>query len=45
VEDGLYRFDGHMPLERPGSFGYTVRVLPHSDRLPSDADLGLMTTA
>ena len=45
VEDGLYRFEGHVPLERAGSFGYTVRVLPHSDRLPSDADLGLMTTA
>jgi starch phosphorylase len=45
AEDGLHRFEGHVPLERAGSFGYTVRVLPHSDRLPSDADLGLMTTA
>jgi starch phosphorylase len=44
-EDGLIRYSGDVPLERAGSFGYTVRVLPHSDRLPSDADLGLMTTA
>ncbi len=44
-DDGLARFEGHVPLERAGSFGYTVRVLPHSDRLPGDADLGLMVTA
>jgi glycogen phosphorylase len=45
AEDGLHRFEGTVPLDRAGSFGYTVRVLPHSDRLPGDADLGLMTTA
>ena len=44
-EDGLQRYEGEVPLERPGSFGYTVRVLPHSDRLPGDTDLGLMVTA
>jgi starch phosphorylase len=44
-DDGLFRYAGDVPLERAGSFGYTVRVLPHSDRLPNDADLGLMTTA
>jgi starch phosphorylase len=44
-EDGLQRFEGRVPLERAGSFGYTVRVLPHSDRLPGDSDLGLLTTA
>ena len=44
-EDGLLRYVGEVPLERAGSFGYTVRVLPHSDRLPGDTDLGLMTTA
>jgi starch phosphorylase len=44
-EDGLVRYVGDVPLDRAGSFGYTVRVLPHSERLPSDADLGLMTTA
>ena len=44
-DDGLQRYSGEVPLDRAGSFGYTVRVLPHSDRLPGDADLGLMTTA
>ncbi|MCU1588916.1 MAG: alpha-glucan phosphorylase [Frankiales bacterium] len=44
-DDGLQRYGGDVPLERAGSFGYTVRVLPHSDSLPTDADLGLMTTA
>ncbi len=44
-EDGLPRFEGEVPLERAGSFGYTVRVLPHHDLLPGDADLALVTTA
>jgi starch phosphorylase len=44
-EDGLRRYEGSVELERAGSFGYTVRVLPHADALPSDADLGLLTTA
>jgi starch phosphorylase len=44
-DDGLRRFEGTVPLERAGSFGYSVRVLPHSDALPSDADLALLTTA
>jgi len=44
-EDGLRRFEGTVPLERAGSFGYSVRVLPHSDRLPGDSDLGLLTSA
>ncbi len=44
-DDGLHRYEGSVPLERAGSFGYSVRVLPHSASLPSDADLGLMTTA
>ncbi|MDQ3502941.1 MAG: alpha-glucan family phosphorylase, partial [Actinomycetota bacterium] len=43
-EDGLRRFEGALPLERAGSFGYSVRVLPHSAVLPSDADLGLLAS-
>ncbi len=43
-EDGLPRFEGEVPLDRPGSFGYTVRVLPHHALLPGDADLALVTT-
>ncbi len=44
-EDGLWRFQGAVTLERPGAFGYTVRVQPHHALLPGDADLGLLTTA
>lgn len=44
-EDGLLRFEGQVPLDRAGSFGYTVRVLPHHDLLPGNADLGLVTLA
>ncbi|MDQ3503554.1 MAG: alpha-glucan family phosphorylase, partial [Actinomycetota bacterium] len=44
-EGGLQRYEGTVRLDRPGSFGYSVRVLPHSAALPSDADLGLLTTA
>ena len=44
-EDGFPRYEGEVPLERAGSFGYTVRVLPHHDLLPNDADLGLLTSA
>jgi starch phosphorylase len=31
-DDGLHRYEGAVPLERAGSFGYTVRVLPHHAR-------------
>ena len=41
-DDGLPRYEGEVPLERAGSYGYTVRVLPHSALLPDDAELGLM---
>ena len=44
-DDGMPRFEGEVPLERAGSFGYTVRVLPHSALLPGDADLGLLASA
>jgi starch phosphorylase len=44
-DDGFPRYEGSVPLERAGSFGYTVRVLPHHELLPGDADLGLLTTA
>jgi starch phosphorylase len=44
-DDGYPRYEGEVPLERAGSFGYTVRVLPHHELLPNDADLGLLTSA
>jgi glycogen phosphorylase len=40
-EDG--RYAGEVPLDRPGSFGYTVRVLPRHPLLASRAELGLVT--
>ena len=41
-EDGLLRYDGEVPLERAGSHGYAVRVLPTHPLLPSPADLALV---
>jgi starch phosphorylase len=32
-------------LDRPGPFGYTVRVLPRHDGLASPAELGLVALA
>jgi starch phosphorylase len=43
--DGVSRYEGEVPLERTGGFGYTVRVLPHNDLLVSPAELGLVATA
>jgi starch phosphorylase len=42
-DDGLPRYDGQVPLERAGSHGYTVRVLPSHPLLPNPADLALVT--
>ncbi len=39
---GLLRFSGEVPLDRPGPFGYTVRVLPRHPLLASRAELGLV---
>jgi starch phosphorylase len=38
-------FTATLPLERTGAFGYTVRVLPHSDRMVDPAELGVVTSA
>jgi starch phosphorylase len=40
---GLMRYSGEVPLDRPGAFGYTVRVLPRHPLLASRAELGLVT--
>jgi starch phosphorylase len=45
VTDGTARFEGDVPLERTGSFGYTVRVLPKNDLLASSAELGVVSIA
>jgi starch phosphorylase len=43
--DGLYRWEGSVPLERTGAFGYTVRVLPRNALLATEAELGVVTVA
>jgi starch phosphorylase len=43
--DGVTRFEGAVPLERTGAFGYTVRVLPSAPWLASPAELGLVALA
>jgi starch phosphorylase len=44
-EDGILRFEGDVPLERTGSFGYTVRVLPKNELLATPAELGVVASA
>jgi starch phosphorylase len=41
--EGTVRYSGEVPLDRPGPFGYTVRVLPRHALLDSRAELGLVT--
>src|SRR5271165_909643 len=41
--NGLVRYSGGVPLDQPGPFGYTVRVLPNHPLLDSRAELGLVT--
>jgi len=43
--NGTTRFEGDVPLDRSGSFGYTVRVLPRNPLLVSSAELGLIASA
>jgi starch phosphorylase len=45
VLDGSRTFAGTVRLERPGSFGYNVRVVPKSPYLASPAEMGLVTVA
>jgi starch phosphorylase len=43
--DGTHRYEGEIPLDRTGTFGYTVRVLPSNELLASPAELGLIASA
>jgi starch phosphorylase len=43
--DGTFRYEGEVPLNRTGGFGYTVRVLPKNDLLVNPAELGLVSIA
>jgi starch phosphorylase len=38
-------FTATVPLQRTGPFGYTVRVLPHSEQLADPAELGVVVNA
>jgi starch phosphorylase len=38
-ERNVWRYEGSVPLERRGPFGYTVRVLPHHPSLSAPLDL------
>ncbi|MGY1842191.1 alpha-glucan family phosphorylase [Modestobacter sp. SYSU DS0875] len=45
AEGSRHWFAGTVPLERTGAFGYTVRVLPHSELLATPAELGVVVNA
>ena len=42
---GRHLFSGTLVIDRSGSFGYTVRVLPKNEALASKAELGLIVNA
>ncbi len=42
---GIGNYAGTVPLDRSGSFGYTVRVVPTHPLLASEAELGLIAVA
>lgn len=44
-DGGRYCFAGTVVLDRPGAFGYTVRVVPRNAHLASVAELGVVAIA
>jgi starch phosphorylase len=42
--DNAWRYEGTVPLERRGAFGYTVRVLPANPAFVTSGELGLIAT-
>ena len=42
ADDTVATFSGTVPLDRSGSFGYNVRVVPKHPLLASPAELGLI---
>jgi len=44
-EGGRHLFAGSLTLSRTGSFGYSVRILPHHRGLASGSELGLVANA
>ena len=45
LDNGRYLFTGDVVIDRSGSFGYTVRVLPSHPGLATKAELGLIVNA
>lgn len=45
LDGGRFLFSGEIVINRSGSFGYTVRVLPRHELLASRAELGLIVNA
>jgi starch phosphorylase len=45
IGNGRHLFSGSVVIDRSGSFGYTVRVLPFHEALASKAELGLIVNA
>jgi starch phosphorylase len=45
TEGSRHWFTATVALERTGAFGYTVRVLPHSERMADPAELGVVSSA
>jgi starch phosphorylase len=45
LDNGRYLFTGDVIIDRSGSFGYTVRVLPNHPALATKAELGLVVNA
>jgi starch phosphorylase len=44
-EAGKHQFAGDIALSRTGSFGYSVRILPHHGGLAYPSELGLVANA
>ncbi len=42
IDDGRLRYAGDVPLDRPGAFGYSVRVVPRHDMFATRAEMGLV---
>jgi starch phosphorylase len=45
TEGSRHWFTATVPLTRTGAFGYTVRVLPHSENAAGPAELGVVVNA
>jgi starch phosphorylase len=45
TEDGHLRFTGSFTCERPGRYGYTVRIVPNHPDLVTPVELGLVAIA